>query len=232
MAHILLVDDDETILKMLQSSLSYHAFEVSLSQNGRDAIRMVYQEQPDLIIIDILMPEMNGIELCKRLRDMTDVPIIALSALSGEGTIVTALEAGADDYVVKPYSIAELLARIHAQLRIRATVGAAQKASPFLTAGVVKIDVLLRTVTVQDKAVNLTPIEYALLLCLVRNRDRVVDHRKLLLEAWGPEYVDQLEYLRLYVRYLRQKIEEDPANPQIIKTQRGVGYYISTYIGD
>jgi two-component system KDP operon response regulator KdpE len=228
MTKVLVVDDDEILLKLINASLLHHKFEVNLSRDGKEAIRMAYREQPDAVILDIAMREMHGIELCKRLREMTDAPIIVLSSMSKEETIVDALEAGADDYVVKPYSIAELVARIRAQLRSRerATNGIA-KTSSVLAAGSVSIDVARRKVTVRGEEVDLTPTEYTLLLCLIRNQDKVVDHRKLLSEGWGPEYIDQLEYLRLYIRYLRQKIEVQPANPQIIKTERGVGYYIA-----
>lgn len=227
MAKILVVDDDEILLKLINSSLNHHKFEVSLSRDGREAIRTAYQEHPDAVIVDLMMPEMHGIDLCKRLREMTDAPIIVLSSVSQESTIVDALEAGADDYVTKPYSVAELVARVRAQLRGRERTSTDVKATSILTAGVVSIDVARRKVTVRGEEVELTPTEYALLLCLVRNRHRVVDHRKLLSEGWGPEYVDQLEYLRLYIRYLRQKVEENPASPKIIRTERGVGYYLS-----
>lgn len=227
MAKVLLVDDDELLLKLLQQSLQHHGFEVYLSREGREALHAAYQERPDAVILDLMMPGMHGVELCQRLRDITNVPIVVLSALAQESTKVEALDMGADDYVTKPYRIAELVARLRAHLRMRARAGVVEKAMSIVSAGEVYIDVNRRTVTVRGEEVDLTPTEYALLLCLIRNRDRVVHHHKLLSEGWGPEYVDQLEYLRLYVRYLRQKIEENPSRPQIIKTERGIGYYIA-----
>lgn len=228
MAKVLVVDDDEILLKLINVSLNHHKFEVSLSRDGKDAIRTAYQEHPDAVIVDIMMREMHGVELCKRLREMTDAPIIVLSSMSNEEIVIDALEAGADDYVTKPYSVAELVARIRAQLRNRTrSANGAGKMETVLTAGAVSIDIARRRVTVRGEEIDLTPTEYTLLLCLVRNRDKVVDHRRLLSEGWGPEFVDQLEYLRLYIRYLRQKIEENPANPKIIKTERGIGYYIA-----
>jgi two-component system, OmpR family, KDP operon response regulator KdpE len=226
MTKILLVDDDEILLKLLRVGLQRYDLEVTATSSSKEALRIAYRERPNLIIVDVAMPEMNGIELCRRLREMTDVSIIMLSAASDEATIVAGLNAGADDYVTKPYSIAELVARIRAQQRIRSYSKPLQKET-IQTAGEVSIEVERRRVVVRGEEVALTPIEYTLLLCLVRNKNKVVNHRQLLTEAWGPEYVDQLEYVRLYVRYLRQKIEEDPNHPQIIKTERGIGYYIS-----
>lgn len=227
MAKVLVVDDDKILLKMINASLNHHRFSVSTSADGKQAMRTAYTEHPDAIIVDLMMPGMPGIDLCKRLREMTDAPIIVLSSQNQEQVIVDALEAGADDFVTKPYSVAELVARIRAQLRNRGLKNASSKSSPILTAGVVTIDTNRRRVTVRGDIVNLTPTEYTLLRCLIQNRDKVVSHHKLLSEGWGPEFVDQLEYLRLYVRYLRQKIEEAPSSPKIIKTERGVGYYIA-----
>jgi two-component system, OmpR family, KDP operon response regulator KdpE len=227
MTKVLVVDDDEILLKLISSSLHHHDFEVSVSRDGREALRTAYKEHPDVVLVDMIMAGMNGLELCKLLRNMTDSPIIVLSAQSQEHFIINALEAGADDYVVKPYSIAELVARIHAQLRNRERTNAIRKTATIMTAGDVSVDTARRKVVVRGEEVELTPTEYSLLLCLVRHQHQVVEHRKLLTEGWGPEYVDQLEYLRLYIRYLRQKLEEDPKNPRIIRTERGIGYYIA-----
>jgi two-component system, OmpR family, KDP operon response regulator KdpE len=230
MYKILVIDDDEKLLKLLGSGLKNKGFQVSLCCSGREALRLVLQENPAVIISDIQMPEMNGIELCRRLREITDASIIMLSCMDDKNTIVEALESGADDFVTKPYRMAELVARIGAQLRIRELVSDYQteKVNPVLTAGEVSIEVDRRRVLARGEEIPLTPIEYTLLYCLVRNQNKVVDHRQLLTEGWGPEYIDQLEYLRLYMRYLRQKIEKDPQNPQVLKTARGVGYYIAT----
>jgi len=225
MTKVFLVDDDEILLKLLSAGLQRYDLTVTAISSSKEAIRLAYSERPDLIIVDVTMPEMDGIELCRRLREMTDAPIIMLSAVSDEDSIIAGLNSGADDYVTKPYSLAELVARIRAQLRIRTYSGTIEEEAT-LTAGDVSIEVQRRRVIVRGEEIALTPIEFTLLLCLVRNKNKVVDHRQLLTEAWGPEYVDQLEYVRLYIRYLRQKIEENPNRPQIIKTERGIGYYI------
>jgi two-component system KDP operon response regulator KdpE len=224
---LLLVDDDEILLELLKSSLKPHGFEVSVGGSAVEALRTAYQQHPDLIVVDMKLPDMDGAELCQRLREITDAPIIILSGLQGEDAIVTGLAAGADDYVTKPYRIGELLARIRAQLRNSQGAYAATKERMILEIGAITVDLNRRHVTVRGQEIELTPIEYALLLCLGRNRNEVVSHRTLLAEVWGPECVNQLEYLRLYIRYLRQKIEEDPSHPQIVKTERGVGYYIA-----
>lgn len=232
MSKILIVDDDSTLLQLLKSSLQLHGFDVTATESGAEALRAAFQLHPDLIILDVMMPGENGldgIEVCKRLRDMSDIPIIMLTALSQESDVVKGLNAGADDYIKKPYSIAELVARIQAQLRPKNHRADSVKSST-LRVGDVSIDLPKRKVTVRGQEVKLTPTEYDLLVFLARHRDVVVSHRKLLNEGWGPEYVDQLDYLRLYIRYLRCKIEKDPGNPRIIKTERGVGYYMDSTV--
>lgn len=224
---LLLVDDDEILLELLKSSLQPHGFKVSVGSSALEALRAAYQQHPDLIVVDMRLPDMDGTELCQRLREITDAPIIILSGLHNEESIVAGLTAGADDYVTKPYRVGELLARIRAQLRNSQCAQSATKEEAMLEMGMITVDIHRRRVTVRGAEIELTPIEYALLLCLGRNRNEVVSHRTILSEVWGPEYVDQLEYLRLYIRYLRQKIEEDPSHPQIVKTERGVGYYMA-----
>jgi two-component system, OmpR family, KDP operon response regulator KdpE len=224
---LLLVDDDEILLELLKSSLQPHGFKVSVGSSAVEALRAAYHQHPDLIVIDMRLPDMDGTELCQRLREITDAPIIILSGLHGEESIVAGLAAGADDYITKPYRVGELIARIRAQLRNSQCAQSAMKEEAMFEVGMITVDMHRRRVTVRGTEIELTPIEYALLLCLGRNRNEVVSHRTLLSEVWGPEYTDQLEYLRLYIRYLRQKIEEDPGHPQIVKTERGVGYYIA-----
>jgi two-component system, OmpR family, KDP operon response regulator KdpE len=226
MPKILLVDDDLIVLRLLQPALEQREFQVVTSRSGIDALRLTYWERPDIILLDINLPDLNGIEVCQRLRQITDASVIILSAETQEKTIVDALESGANDYVSKPYSVDELVARIQAQLRIYAYRNQASdtEEKSVFTAGQVRIDTKRRQVYIRDAEVDLTPTEYKLLLYLVNNPGRVVSHQELLAEAWGPEYIDQLDYLRLYVRYLRQKIEVDPTRPQIIRTERGIGY--------
>lgn len=225
---LLVIDDDDILLELLKSSLQPHGFKVSVCSNARDGLCAAHQQHPDLILIDIKLPDMDGIQLCQRLREITNAPIIILSGLQGEESIVAGLTAGADDYVIKPYRIGELIARIRAQLRNSQVDLSNGHTKLILEMGAVVVDMSRRKVSVRGEEVELTPIEYSLLLSLGRNCNRVVNHRTLLAEVWGPDSVDQLEYLRLYIRYLRQKIEEDPSHPQIIKTERGVGYYMAT----
>jgi two-component system KDP operon response regulator KdpE len=229
MTKILLVDDDPQLLKLLGASLQQQGFEVLTHCSDADALRMIHQAQPDLIVTGLRLPGFDGVKLCKRLRERTDVPILVLSAISEEQTMLRAFDAGADDYVIKPYSTVELIARIRAHLRTyaRACAERVQQEQTTLQVGDLRIDTLRRQVTVRGNTVELTPTEYELLLCLARHQDQVVDHRKLLSDTWGPECADQLEYLRLYVRALRCKVEANPANPQLIKTMRGVGYYLA-----
>jgi two-component system KDP operon response regulator KdpE len=223
---LLLVDDDEILLELLKSSLQPHGFKVNVGLSAEEALRAAYRQHPDLILVDMKLPDMDGVELCQRLREITDAPIIILSGLHGEEAIVAGLTAGADDYVTKPYRIGELVARIRAQLRNSQGDPSTANGKLILEMGNIRVDINHRKVIVRGQEVELTPIEYALLLCLGRNRNQVVKHRTLLAEVWGPDCVDQVEYLRIYIRYLRQKIEEDPSHPQIVKTERGVGYYM------
>jgi two-component system, OmpR family, KDP operon response regulator KdpE len=224
---LLLIDDDEILLELLKSSLQPHGFSVSVGATAAEALHAAHQIHPDLIVVDMKLPDMDGVELCQRLRTITDVPIIILSGLNGEESIVAGLAAGADDYVTKPYRIGELIARIRAQLRNSQEIQPIMQETMVLEMGVIRVDVNRRRVTVRGEEVELTPIEFALLLCLGRNRNAVVSHHMLLSEVWGPECIEQLEYLRLYIRYLRQKIEKDPSHPQIIRTERGMGYYLA-----
>lgn len=225
---ILVVDDDHTLLELLKAHLQRHDYEVVVASDGAAALRMAYQSHPDLIILDIMMPEMSGIEVCKRLREMSNTPIIMLTALSQENYVIKALDAGADDYVRKPYTIGELLARIKVQFRTDKNIGSSEPPAQ-LVAGEVLIDLPKRKVSVRGIPVDLTPTEYDLLVFMARHHDEVLTHERLLCEGWGPEYVDQLDYLRLYIRYLRNKIEANPSQPEIIKTERGIGYYMNTF---
>ncbi|MBI1295430.1 response regulator [bacterium] len=225
---ILVVDDDRTLLELLKAHLQRHDYNVVVAEDGAAALRMAYQSHPDLIILDIMMPEISGIEVCKRLREMSNTPIIMLTALSQENYVIKALDAGADDYVRKPYTIGELLARIKVQFRTDKHI-ATNEPPAQLVAGDVLIDLPKRKVSVRGAQVDLTPTEYDLLVFMARHHDEVLTHERLLREGWGPEYIDQLDYLRLYIRYLRNKIETNPSQPEIIKTERGIGYYMNTF---
>jgi two-component system KDP operon response regulator KdpE len=187
-------------------------------------LRQLAKTQPDLILLDIMMPEVDGWETCQRIREVSNVPIIMLTAKSQERDIVRGLEMGADDYITKPFDPSELRARIQSLLR-RTTEMAHEEHSPkVLDDGWLYIDLGRRVVKANSKAIDLTPTEFRLLAALVQKADCVIPHRQLLRQVWGPEYSDEVHYLKLYIRYLRQKLEKDPSNPEYLLTEWGVGY--------
>lgn len=225
MKKVLVVDDDRDLLKLLELGLEEEGFQVLTALDGSEGLRTAFRAHPDLVILDIMLPGMDGWETCRRLRELSDVPIIMLTAKARDVDVVKGLSIGADDYVVKPFGVAELVARVRACLRRAESADSGPK-SAVLVSGDLMIDFARHRVTVRGELVDLTPTEFRLLSHLARNSGRVVPHRTLLKEVWGPEYGDELDYLRLYVSYLRRKVEKDPANPEIIKTAWGVGYYL------
>jgi two-component system KDP operon response regulator KdpE len=213
---------------MLQAQLERKDYRVVAASSGRDGLQKAYQYRPDLVILDIMMPGMDGWEVCRRLRELSNVPIIMLTARSLKGDVVKGLEAGADDYLTKPFSAMELDARIQAVLRRSSgNNGQGNSRSSFYSNGHLDIDFDRRIVKVRDERIDLTPTEFKLLSCLVRNEGRVLPHRYLLTEVWGPEYADEVDYVKLYIRYLRLKIEDDPSDPAYILTEWGIGYRFS-----
>jgi two-component system, OmpR family, KDP operon response regulator KdpE len=222
---ILIIDDDANLLKILDTALKQEGFEILTAADGQRGLRAAFSSHPDLIILDVMMPGMDGFEVCQRLLELTDLPVIMLTAVSATKDVVKGLSTGAADYITKPFKMDELIARVRAALRHKDSPGSASSAA-VLAHGNLTIDFARHKVIVHGKPVDLTPTEFRLLSYLVRNRGRVTPHRTLLVEVWGPEYSNQIDYLHLYVRYLRQKIERDPAKPEIIKTERGVGYYL------
>lgn len=225
---ILVIDDDPDLRLMLKAQLERKTYRVVLASSGRDGLQKAYQARPDLIILDIMMPGMDGWEVCQRLRELSSVPIIMLTARNMKGDVVKGLESGADDYLTKPFGGAELDARIQAVLRRSGNSnGMGRSRSSFYSNGYLTIDFDRRIVRVRGETVDLTPTEFKLLSCLVRNEGRVLPHRYLLTEVWGPEYADEVDYVKLYIRYLRLKIEEDPKEPVYIQTEWGVGYRFS-----
>ena len=222
MATVLVIDDDELVSRTLQRALKLYDYQVMVANSGAEGLQIARRHPPDLFILDIMMPGMDGWTTCRRLREISDVPIIMLTARGMESDVVKGLELGADDYIVKPFGTSELLARIHALLR-RADSSSTRR-PPIYSDNELTIDFVKRTVTVRDKRVDLTPTEFKLLSTFVQNEGRVLPHRFLLTQVWGPEYSDEVNYLKLYVRYLRQKIEKDPSNPNCILTEWGVGY--------
>ncbi len=224
MTRILIIDDDESLLASLTAGLEKAGFQVVTAADGSAGLRLTFDARPDLIILDLVLPGMDGLETCRRLRELSDTPIIILTSRSAEEDIVKGLTMGADDYIAKPFRMAELVARVNTCLRHEAK-SSSGKASA-LVIGDLTLDFARHKVMVRNQVIALSPTEFRLLSYLARNRGRVVPHRTLLFEVWGPEYANQLDYLHLYIRYLRKKIEKDPSKPEVIKTEWNVGYYI------
>jgi two-component system KDP operon response regulator KdpE len=221
-SRILVVDDEPQITRVLRRSLSSQGYEVQVAEDGEEALAVFKQWQPDLVITDLSMPGMGGLELCRRIRKISSVPIIVLTVKGEESIKVEALDTGADDYITKPFGVDELFARIRVSLRHGAVPHVEEGAT--LQVGDFKVDQSTRAVKVRDKEVHLTPKEYDILLYFLRNPNRILTHRILLGALWGGEFVDQNEYLRVFIGQLRKKIELDPANPQYIITEPWVGY--------
>lgn len=222
---VLVVDDEPETVKYVSANLRARGYEVLTAEDGRTALKVFEESVLDLVILDIMMPGPDGFEVCRAIRRRSDVPIIMLSARGQERDIVRALDLGADDYLTKPFGVAEMLARVRAVLR--RTSQTAVMPRPPLSVGDLEIDFAKREVTVGGYEVRLTPTEYDLLVHLAINAGRVLTHRALLQAVWGPEYGDESEYLWAYIRRLRRKIEPDPSNPRYIQTQPGVGYYFT-----
>jgi len=226
---ILIVDDDSATLRLFEQVLADKGYEVLKAGSGREALRLLYAHKPDLVLLDVVMPGMDGWETCRRIRDLSDVPVIMLTAQQkSEEDIVHGLDVGADDYLIKPIGGRELVARARAVLR-RAKLPAALEARKQVTYSddYLAIDVNERRVVVNGERVKLTPIEFRLLALLVENAGRILTHHQLLEKVWGWEYVDDLDYVRIYISHLRQKIEPGPAQPRYIITDPGVGYYFT-----
>jgi two-component system KDP operon response regulator KdpE len=220
---VLLVEDELAIRRFLRPALTSQGYRLFEAATGADALADSATRQPDVIILDLGLPDMDGLEVIRRLREWTSVPIIVLSARGQERDKVSALDAGADDYVSKPFGPEELLARIRAALRRRAT-GADDE--PAFAVGELKVDLAHRRVSVGEREVHLTPIEYRLLVSLVRDAGKVLTHRHLLREVWGP-HAEDTHTLRVHMAQLRRKLETEPANPRYLLTEPGVGYRLS-----
>jgi two-component system, OmpR family, KDP operon response regulator KdpE len=224
MTRVLVVDDEPSILRALKINLSAREYDVSTAADGTSGLVAVARDRPDVIILDLGLPDMDGGDVLERLRSWSTVPLIVLSVRSNESEKVRLLESGADDYVVKPFGMAELLARAHAAMRrqVRATTG-----EPVVKAGPLTIDLAARIVMLNGTRVTLTPKEYRLLQLLAQHAGNVVTHQYLLKEVWGSPHMHDTHYLRIFVRKLRQKIEQDPTQPQILLTELGVGYRLA-----
>jgi len=220
---ILVVDDELSIIKFLRANLEAKGYEVLVAVNGAEALQIFEMELPDLVILDIMMPEVNGFEVCRRLREWSQIPIIMLSAKGDESDKVKCLELGADDYLTKPFGVEELIARVRAVLR-RTEAATTIPTQPSFTSGDIKINFVERRVTVAEREVKLTPTEYNLLQELVLNANKVLTHGMLLGKVWGPEYGEEREYLRVFIGRLRRQLEPKPENPKYIISIPGVGY--------
>jgi two-component system KDP operon response regulator KdpE len=219
-ANILVVDDEPQIRRVLRSALSTRGYVITEAKTGEEALELMRKERPDLILLDVNMPGMGGIEACREIRRASDAPVIMLTVRNAERDKVGALDAGADDYVVKPFGIEELLARIRAALR-RYSPG---DTLPSFVSKDLTIDFETRQMTVRDRIVHLTPKEYDVLKHLVANQGKPLTHRRLLQSVWGPDYGEETENLRVVINQLRKKIETDPARPKYIVTEPWVGY--------
>lgn len=219
---ILVVDDEPQIARVLRRSLASRGYEVQVAGEGEEALEIFNSWAPDLVITDLSMPNMGGLELCRRIRATSHAPIIVLSVKGEERAKVEALDAGADDYVTKPFGIDELLARVRAALR-RAPTATDQRIK-VLQAGDFRADTEAHNVEVRGAEVHLTPKEYELLVYLIRHPNKALTHRALLGAVWGGDYVEQTEYLRVFIGQLRKKIEPDPAKPRYILTEPWIGY--------
>ncbi len=219
---ILIVDDEEDTVQLIGMLLDKRGFEVIKAFSAEEALRKAYRHQPDLVLLDIMMPDMDGWEICKRIREMSDVPIIFLTARSDVKDVVRGLEMGADDYVTKPYDNDELVARVRAHLRRSPRPNMSEEL--VFDEGEFRINFMNREVWVRNELKHLTPKEFNLLAVLVRNAGRVVTRTELVTQAWGEEYSDAIDSLKLYIHYLRQKVETNPQQPDYIVTSRGVGY--------
>ena len=218
----LLVEDDPNIVDLIRSNLAVRGFDTVVSGNGEEALRLIETEDPDIVLLDLMLPDADGMELCRRIREHSSVAVIVVSARGGERDKVTALNMGADDYMTKPFSVDELLARITATLRRTRVARTLEQPNTIITAGDVSIDLSGQRVTLAGQPIHLTPTEFALLRELAIHRGKLLTHAHLLRRVWGPAYQTETEYLRVYVRRLRAKLADDGA--QLILTAPRAGY--------
>ncbi len=228
-SRILIVDDDLGVVKSVRANLQARDYETFVAMDGAEALRVIEKELPDLIILDIMMPKMDGFEVCRQVREWSQIPIIMLSARHDVEEKAKCLNSGADDYITKPFGVNELIARVRAVLRRTKEMGATPTVSNF-TSGDLKINFIERRVTVDGREVKLTPTEYNLLKELVLSAGKVFSHATLLGRVWGPDYAEEREYLRVFIGRLRKKLETDPGHPKYIITAPGVGYQFKTNV--
>lgn len=222
-ASVLVIDDEKSLRDFVRINLEVRGYNVTVASNGADGLAIFQSQHIDLVILDIMMPNMDGLETTRRIRQISIVPIIILTALGEESDKIKAFDLGADDYLAKPFGIGELLSRVKAVLR-RARWSEAQPEQELLACHDISADLVRHKIIVNGKEVDLTPTEFNLLVYLMRNAGKTLSHRAILQNVWGPEYGDEAEYLRVYMGKLRQKVEKEPLQPKYILTERGIGY--------
>ena len=220
-ARIMIVDDEPQIRRFVRASLTAHGYEVIEAGDAAEAMRKATVDKPDVIVLDLGLPDIEGVEVLRRIREWSAVPVIVLTVRNREEDKIEALDRGADDYVTKPFGMGELMARIRAALRRRLQESGAE---PVFRSGGLTVDLVQRVVTLDGKELRLSPREYDLLSLLVRHAGRVVTHQQILREIWGPAHVKETQYLRVYIGQLRQKLGDEPSEPSYIITEPGVGY--------
>lgn len=225
-ATIIVIEDEAQIRRFLRTTLVSEGYQVIEAETGKQGLTEAQTCKPDLIILDLGLPDMDGVEVVKGIREWSSVPIIILSARSQESDKISALDAGTNDYLVKPFGVGELLARIRVALR-QVSSAATREEEGVFSVDELKVDMIHRKVTVSGSEVHLTPIEYRLLTMLVKHAGKVLTHQLLLREVWGPNYVERAHYLRIYMGILRHKLEKDPARPRFLLTEVGVGYRLA-----
>lgn len=217
---VLIVDDEAAIRRFLQVSLRGQGYTVLEASSGAEAVAKASASKPDLMILDLGLPDYDGVQLIQQLREWSHMPIIVLSVRDRENDKISALDAGANDYLTKPFAMGELLARVRAAMRTQVPASG----EPVFQLGALRVDLARRLVTRDGEEIKLTPTEYAILRLLILNAGKVMTHKQILREVWGPNYVDEVHYVRIYVGMLRQKIEPDPARPVYVLNEPGVGY--------
>jgi len=220
---ILLVDDDPVLSELVSYILKAEGYTAVVANNGEDGLRKFQSASPDLVVLDVTMPEMDGFEVCRRIRRTSSVPVIMLTAQGAEDSIVKGLDMGADDYVTKPFQLKPFMARVRANLR-RANAPQPEFGKVTYSDAYLTVDLEAHKVTLNDEPIKLTPTEYKLLAVLVKNRGRILEFRTLLEQVWGFEYIDDIDYLRVYIWHLRRKIEPDPKNPVYLHNELSLGY--------
>jgi two-component system KDP operon response regulator KdpE len=223
---ILVIEDDAEFLNLTQTWLQNSGYEVLTAEDGVEGMRRVYSSRPNLVLLDANIPKMDGWEVCRRIRDMSDIPVLMVTVNGQKTDRLKGFVLGADDYITKPVDFQELIARVQAVLRRVGSPMQDEGPSTFHN-GEIEVEWKSHQVWVRGERIKLSPTEFKIMSCLIKNRGWIVTHEQLLEKAWGPNYIGDKSFVKLYIRYLRQKVEADPRNPQIIMTERGVGYYFA-----